>query len=198
MYVQANVFDRYVNQLRKRALTVAIGPPSSEKTSFGPLISSAQRDKVLGYIDSAKAEGARLVSGGRAWPRSAGFYVEPTILANPANKEMRAAREEIFGPVVVVSPFRDEEHAVEMANESEYGLAAAVFTGEMGQAVRVARGLEAGSVWVNQYGAVHNSVPFGGFKQSGVGRELGTYGLEGYLQVKAVHLNLGVEAPWPI
>ncbi|BEJ14568.1 hypothetical protein CspHIS471_0403350 [Cutaneotrichosporon sp. HIS471] len=198
IYVQANVFDRYVNQLRKRALTVAIGAPSDERTSFGPLISEGQRDKVLGYITSAKEEGARLVSGGRAWPRSNGFYVEPTILANSANKDLRAAREEIFGPVVVVTPFRDEEHALELANDSPYGLAAAVFTSDTRQAIRVARGLDAGSVWINQYGAVHNNVPFGGFKQSGIGRELGTYGLESYLQVKAVHLNLGVEAPWPI
>lgn len=161
-------------------------------------ISEAQRDKVLGYIASAKEEGARLVSGGRAWPRSKGFYVEPTILANSAQKDLRAVREEIFGPVVIATPFRDEEHALELANDSQYGLAAAVFTGDMRQAIRVARGLDAGSVWVNQYGAVHNNVPFGGFKQSGVGVELGTYGLEAYTQVKAVHLNLGVEAPWPI
>jgi aldehyde dehydrogenase (NAD+) len=179
IYVQASVFDRYVNQLRKRALTVAIGAPSDDRTSFGPLISAAQQDKVLGYIASAKEEGARLVAGGRAWPRSKGFYVEPTILANSANKDLRAGREEIFGPVVIVTPFRDEEHALELANDSEYGLAAAVFTGDTRQAIRVARGLDAGSVWVNQYGAVHNNVPFGGFKQSGVGRELGTYGLEG-------------------
>lgn len=176
-------------------MTTAIGQPSDEKTSFGPLISAAQRDKVLSYIESGKAEGARLVSGGRAWPRGGqGYFVEPTILANSASKDLKAGREEIFGPVVVVTPFRDEAHAIEMANDTEYGLAAAVFTNDTRQATRVARALDAGSVWVNQYGAVHNSVPFGGFKQSGIGRELGSYGLEAYLQVKAVHHNISVEA----
>lgn len=120
-----------------------------------------------------------MVSGGRAWPESnGGFWVEPTILALGSKTVPKVAREEIFGPVVVVIPFRDEEHALELANDSQYGLAAAVFTNDTRQATRVARALDAGSVWINQYGAVHNQVPFGGFKQSGIGRELGTYGVE--------------------
>ncbi|TXT07444.1 hypothetical protein VHUM_03164 [Vanrija humicola] len=190
VYVQESVYDAYIAALQKRAEACAIGQPSAEATSFGPLISAGQRDKVLAYIQSGRDEGARVVTGGGKWPQSnGGFWVEPTILAD-TREDMKVVKEEIFGPVVVVSKFTDEAHALALANDTAFGLAAAVFTNDGRQATRVARELDAGTVWINQYNYIHAGVPFGGFKQSGIGRELGTYGLEAYTQVKAVHQNL--------
>lgn len=186
------MYDAFLDALAVRARTAAIGSPDAEETSFGPLISEGQRDKVLSYIDSGVSEGARLVSGGGTWG-SAGFYVQPTILAD-TNMGMKAVKEEIFGPVVCVSKFSTESEALEVANGTEFGLAAGVFTKDFAQATRVARALDAGTVWVNQYGAVPPNVPFGGFKQSGTGRELGTYGLEAYTQVKTVNQNISGKA----
>lgn len=132
----------------------------------------------MAYIESGKQEGARVVCGGNKWDKSnGGFWVEPTILAD-GKPDMKVTKEEIFGPVVVVTTFKTEEEALELANDTSYGLAAAVFTENTRQANRVAAGLDAGTVWINEYGSVATSVPFGGFKQSGIGRELGTYGLE--------------------
>jgi aldehyde dehydrogenase (NAD+) len=188
---------------------VAIGQPSAEATSFGPLISQTQRDKVLGYIKSGREEGARVVTGGKPWSESnGGYWVEPTILADVHNG-MKVVQEEvspggcrfwnqIFGPVIVAAKFSTEEEALELANNTSYGLAAAVFTSDTKQSMRVTSALEAGTVWCNQYGLLHAGVPFGGFKQSGIGRELGTYGLEAYTEIKAVHHNLTQTMEWPI
>lgn len=118
-----------------------------------------------------------------------GFWQRPTVFTN-TRPDMRIVREEIFGPVVCVIPFKDEEEALRLANDTEFGLGAGVFTSDVSQATRISSALEAGTVWVNQYGILHNSVPFGGFKCSGIGRELGTYGISEYCQVKSVHLNL--------
>ena len=167
----------------------------------------------MSYIESGKEQGARVVTGGRKWPESnGGYWIEPTILAD-TNPDMKVVQEEvsgilgsmtsltqhqIFGPVIVASKFKSEEEALELANNTSYGLAAAVFTNDSRQATRLAAELDAGTVWVNQYALLHAGVPFGGFKQSGIGRELGTYGLEAYTQVKAVHHNLTQTIDWPV
>nr|ODN86945.1 aldehyde dehydrogenase (NAD+) [Cryptococcus depauperatus CBS 7841] len=198
LYIQKRIYDQFLDALRKRAASCAIGQPHDEKTSFGPLISETQRDKVLNYILSAKEEGARVVTGGQKWPQSnGGYYIEPTILAD-VTADMKVVKEEIFGPVIVVSSFETEEEALEIANDTSFGLAAAVFTNDTRQATRVSSALDAGTVWINQYMLLHAGVPFGGFKQSGIGRELGTYGLEAYTQVKAVHNNLSQKMSWPV
>ncbi|KAL7418774.1 hypothetical protein Q5752_006457 [Cryptotrichosporon argae] len=196
--VQEGVYEKFLEALKRRAEKCAIGQPSDEATSFGPLISAAQRDKVVAYIDSGKADGARVITGGQRWAKSGnGFWVEPTILAD-TRPGMKCVQEEIFGPVIVASTFKDEADALALANDTTYGLAAAVFTSDSRQATRVSAALDAGTVWVNQYALLHAGVPFGGFKQSGIGRELGTYGIEAYTQVKAVHHNLTQTMEWPI
>ncbi|ORY21001.1 aldehyde dehydrogenase domain-containing protein [Naematelia encephala] len=198
VYIQEGVYEKFITALKQRAEACAIGQPHDEKTSFGPLICETQRDKVLNYIVSGKEAGARVVTGGEKWPQSnGGFWIEPTILAD-TTPDMRVVKEEIFGPVIVAAPFSTEEQAVELANDTTYGLAAAVFTNDTRQVARVTSALDAGTVWCNQYAFVHPSVPFGGFKQSGTGPELGTYGMEAYMQVKAVHQNLTQRMKWPM
>ncbi|WVF72485.1 hypothetical protein IAT40_007300 [Kwoniella sp. CBS 6097] len=190
VYVQEGIYDKFIAALKSKAETCKIGQPSDESTSFGPLISEGQRDKVLGYIESGKQEGATVLTGGRKWPGSnGGYWVEPTILAD-THIGMKVVQEEIFGPVIVASKFKTEEEAIELANNTDYGLAASVFTNDARQQTRVASSIDAGTIWINQYGILHPGVPFGGFKHSGIGRELGTYGMEAYQQVKAVHQNL--------
>ncbi|WWD18285.1 hypothetical protein CI109_102735 [Kwoniella shandongensis] len=190
VYVQEGIYDKFIAALKVNAEKCAIGQPSDETTSFGPLISQTQRDKVLAYIDSGREEGARVVTGGKKWDKSdGGFWVEPTILAE-TNIKMKVVQEEIFGPVIVASKFSTEEEAIDLANNTVYGLAASIFTNDARQQTRVSTAIDAGTIWCNQYGILHPSVPFGGYKHSGIGRELGTYGLEAYQQVKAVHQNL--------
>ncbi|WVR06179.1 hypothetical protein IAU60_003209 [Kwoniella sp. DSM 27419] len=190
VYVQEGIYDSFVSALTAKAKACAIGQPSDEKTSFGPLISEAQRDKVLNYIESGRKEGAKVITGGQKWPESnGGYWVEPTILAD-TTIDMKCVQEEIFGPVIAVQKFKDESEAIELANNTIYGLGAAAFTNDARQQTRLAAAIDSGTIWLNQYGILHPGVPFGGFKQSGVGRELGTYGMEAYQQVKAVHQNL--------
>jgi len=197
LYVQSGIYDKVVAALVENAKKCAIGKPSDEATSFGPLISANQRDKVLDFIETARTEGARVVTGGQKWPQSNGFYVEPTVIED-VTPDMTVVKEEIFGPVITVAKFETEEEALELANNTVYGLAAAVFTNDAKQSMRVSGALEAGTVWVNSYALLHAQAPFGGFKQSGIGRELGTYGLEAYTQVKAVHHNLSGTMSWPV
>jgi len=198
VYVQEDVYDKFLVALKKRAEEVAIGMPEDEKTSFGPLISRPQQQKVLNYIESGRQEGAELLIGGSNWSKAPnGYYVEPTIFAN-TTPNMKIVQEEIFGPVIAASKFTSESEAVALANDTSFGLGAAVFTSDHQQALRVTAAIDAGTVWCNHYMMVHNGVPFGGFKQSGVGRELGTYGMEEYQQVKAVHHNLSIKAGWPL
>ncbi|KAK1921485.1 putative aldehyde dehydrogenase [Papiliotrema laurentii] len=192
VYVQSQIYDKFVDALKAKAEQCKIGQPCDEETSFGPLISEAQRDKVLGFIESGRAEGARVLTGGHKWAQSnGGYWVEPTVLVD-VEPFMKVVREEIFGPVIVAAAFETEAEAVDIANDTSYGLAAAVFTNDTRQATRMSHALDAGTIWVNHYAYLHPGVPFGGFKQSGIGRELGTYGLEAYTQVKAVHQNLNL------
>jgi acyl-CoA reductase-like NAD-dependent aldehyde dehydrogenase len=188
LLVEAPVHDRFVDALSARAGTIRVGDPLAEDTEMGAQVSSEQFEKILGYIDAGKQSGARLRTGGdRA--KSRGYFVQPTVFDQVRN-DMRIAREEVFGPVVVAIPFRDLEDAVAIGNDTSYGLAAAVWTRDIGKAHRAVRALRAGTVWVNTYNAFDAAVPFGGYKESGIGRELGRQALDLYTQTKSVWISL--------
>lgn len=165
-----------------------VGSGLDPETNMGPLISDEQFQKVLGYMDSGKSEGAEaVVGGGRVGDK--GYFVEPTILTN-TNSEMSVVREEIFGPVVVAQPFSDPEELMPEANGTNYGLAAGVFTNDISKAHRTAERLRAGTVWVNTYHVFDAAMPFGGYKESGWGREMGHNVLDNYLETKSVVVKL--------
>ena len=165
------------------------GDPLEPGTTLGPLISRQQQERVLGYIEAGRREGAMLVAGGSAG-RARGYFCEPTIFADVDN-DMRIAREEIFGPVAVVIPFETEAEAVLLANDSPYSLAAAVWTRDVSRAHLVAHALRAGTVWINTYGHTDTRLPWGGFGgDSGTGRDLGASAIENYTELKTVWLNL--------
>ncbi|GAA5851538.1 hypothetical protein JCM8547_001126 [Rhodosporidiobolus lusitaniae] len=198
IFVHESIHDEFVAKLVENAKKCAIGDPLDESTSFGPLISAAQRDKVLSYVESGASEGAKIATGGKKWSEeNGGFYIEPTVLTG-CKPSMKVVREEIFGPVCSVITFKTEEEVIELANDSVFGLAAGVFTNDTKQAMRVTRALDAGTLWVNSYNLLSNSVPFGGFKQSGLGRELGRNGITEYMSCKSVHHNIGEELSWPL
>ena len=188
VFVQRDFHDRFVDQLARYVSTIKTGDPLDASTTVGPLVSRAQLNRVKGYFDVGKQEGAKLLLGGEA--RSGkGFYVEPTIFTEVRNT-MKIAREEIFGPVASVIPFKDEDDVIFQGNDTPYGLAAAVWTHDVGRAHRVARALKAGTVWINCYGKIDPISPFGGYKQSGIGRELSSHAIDLYTQVKSVYLKL--------
>ncbi|GAA5897737.1 hypothetical protein JCM6882_000081 [Rhodosporidiobolus microsporus] len=198
IFVHESIHDDFVAKLVEKAKACAIGNPLDESTSFGPLISAAQRDKVISYIESGISEGATAAAGGKKWAQGGdGFFVEPTVLTG-CKPSMKCVREEIFGPVASVLTFSTEEEVLELANSTEYGLGAGLFTNDAKQSLRVSRALDAGTVWHNCYNVLSNSVPFGGFKQSGIGRELGAEGIREYCSVKSVHHNISEELSWPI
>jgi acyl-CoA reductase-like NAD-dependent aldehyde dehydrogenase len=190
--VHASVFNTFVEKFVARTKRLRIGDPLDPTTDVGPLVSRRQQDRVLAYIEAGKAGGARLlIGGGRPTsPELAqGNYVEPTVFVDVHN-DLSIAREEIFGPVVVIQPFQTTEEALRLANATEYGLTAGVWTRDVKLAHRMARDLRAGTVWVNTYNLVTSEAPFGGFKQSGWGRENGPYALESFTEVKQVYVNL--------
>jgi acyl-CoA reductase-like NAD-dependent aldehyde dehydrogenase len=192
LLVHESVKDELLAALVERAQKMQPGDPLDPKTRFGPLISQEQLDRVLGYIEKGRAEGASLVAGGaRAEYNGAerGFWLQPTVF-DAVQPDHVIAREEIFGPVLSVLSFSDEEEALALANGSEYGLAAGVWTRDVKKAHRFARDLEAGTVWVNTYHPGDAASPFGGYKQSGFGRELGEYSLDLYTQIKSVWVDL--------
>ncbi|TKD08941.1 aldehyde dehydrogenase family protein [Polyangium fumosum] len=196
LLVERSIHDRLVAAMVEKIPRVKVGHGLDAATKMGPLVSAAHRDKVESYIRIGVDEGARLVCGGKrpADPALAkGHFLEPTIFVD-VKPSMRIAREEIFGPVLSVLPFDTEEEAIALANDSEYGLAAAVWTKNLTRAHRVIRELRAGITWVNTYHPTFNEMPWGGYKQSGTGRELGLYGIEAYLETKQVNINLD-EAP---
>lgn len=191
--VQETVHNDFVELLEKTIREVSkVGDPFADDTFQGPQASKNQLDRVLHYIDAAKAEGAHLTMGGQRYQgaNGKGFFIEPTVFTG-VREEMTVYQEEVFGPLVVVSSFRTEEDAIRMANNSHYGLGAAVFTRNISRAHRVIQRLEVGMVSVNRSQGSDFRVPFGGTKQSGIGRELGEAGLSGYFQTKAVHINIG-------
>ncbi|KAL4895061.1 aldehyde dehydrogenase [Aspergillus ambiguus] len=192
IYVQDSIYDTFVERFKQYTVENSkIGSQFDPTVNHGPQVSLAQRDRILRYVESAKSEGGQLVLGGTA-PQNTdkGFFMEPTIFKD-TRQEMTAVREEVFGPFVVIQSFGTQDEVIKKANDSEYGLGAAVFTENITKAHKVAAAIEAGMVWVNSSQDSHFAIPFGGYKQSGIGRELGEYALAAYTQVKAVHVNLG-------
>jgi acyl-CoA reductase-like NAD-dependent aldehyde dehydrogenase len=188
VFVQRDFQDRFVDALIHFVSHVKAGDPLDPKTTVGPLVSKEQFDRVKGYLELGKQEGAKASLGGEVG-KGKGFFVDPTIFTG-VNNGMRIAREEIFGPVASVIPFTDESDAILQGNDTSYGLAAAVWTCDVSRAHKVARALRAGSVWINCYSVVDPISPFGGYKQSGIGRELGKYAIDLYTQIKSVYVKL--------
>ena len=188
VFVEEKIYDQFVEKSGVRARNRTVGDPFDPKTEQGPQIDQAQFDKVMGYIDAGRHEGATLVCGGdRVGDR--GYFIQPTVFAD-VQDNMTIAKEEIFGPVMSVIPFKSVDEVVTRANRTEYGLAAAVWTRDIQKAHSIANSLRAGTVWVNCYNVLDTRAPFGGFKQSGIGRELGEYGLQQYTEVKTVTVKL--------
>jgi aldehyde dehydrogenase (NAD+) len=189
LLVEEKVHDEVVERLAERTRRLTPGDPLDPKTRLGALVSGKQRDSVLGYVEAGRSEGARVVHGGvPATVRGKGYFMQPTILDGVSN-DMTVAREEIFGPVLVVIPFRDVKDAVAQANANVYGLAAGVWTRDVAKAHQVARQVQAGTVWINQYNWYDSGAPFGGYKQSGFGRELGRQAIESYTETKSVFVG---------
>jgi aldehyde dehydrogenase (NAD+) len=184
LFVESHIHDEFVDRMTKRVKTTKLGDPFDPETTQGPQVSQEQFDKVMSYIDAGKQQGANLVSGG-ARHGNAGYYVEPTVFSG-VKDEHKIAQEEIFGPVMSIIPFKDLDEVVARGNRSMYGLAAAVWTKDVTKAHRMAAALKAGTVWVNCYDVFDAAAPFGGFKMSGIGRELGEYALRNYTEIKTV------------
>ena len=195
LIVQDSLHDRFVRRLVERAKKIIVGDGFDPKTEMGPLVSRAHQEKVEAYIQTGVAEGARLECGGTRLEGELGRrgnFIVPTIFTHTTPK-MRIVQEEIFGPVLAVQTFKDEAEAIALANDTIYGLAGAVFTNDIAKAHRVIRKMRAGITWINTYHPTYNEAPWGGYKQSGIGRELGTYGYEAYTEVKQINVNLAVE-----
>jgi phenylacetaldehyde dehydrogenase len=188
LYVQENRFDEVVEGVSEIAKSIKLGPGMNPDTQMGPLVSDEQLRRVTGYLDSGREQGATAVTGGARWGE-AGYFVEPTVLIN-TSPDMKVVREEIFGPVVVAAPFQSIDDIAAAANDSDYGLGAGIWTQDISKAHALAKKLRAGTVWINCYNVFDASLPFGGYKQSGWGREMGHEVLEAYTEVKAVTTQL--------
>ena len=192
IFVQKGIYDKFVSDLADRFRRIRVGLPWEETTQMGAQIDERQVKKILDYIEIGKQEGARLVCGGRKAAEPGlekGRFVEPTIFADVRN-DMRIAQEEIFGPVVCIIPFTDEAEVIAMANDSVYGLGGAVWTRDINRALRVAKAVETGRMWVNTYNALPAGTPFGGYKLSGIGRETDKTTMRHYMQTKNIYINL--------
>lgn len=188
VFVEEKIYHEFVERSAERAKRRTVGDPFDPRTEQGPQVDETQFEKVMGYIDSGRIEGARLVCGGeRVGDR--GYFIQPTVFAD-VHDDMKIAREEIFGPVMSIIPFKSVDEVVARANHTTYGLAAAVWTRDIQKAHAIANSVRAGTVWVNCYNVLDTRAPFGGFKQSGIGRELGEYGLQQYTEVKTVTVKL--------
>jgi betaine-aldehyde dehydrogenase len=195
LLVERSMYDRMLEALADKSTRIRLGDPLDRDTKMGPLVTREHQQKVLEYIDVGRREGRLVIGGGvpKGAALARGCFVEPTIFADVDNRA-RIAQEEIFGPVLVVIPFSDEDEAIRIANDTPYGLAGAVWTRDVFRGIRVLKQIRAGILWLNTYHPTYNEAPWGGYKQSGFGRELGPYGLEHYLETKQINLNLS-EAP---
>jgi (Z)-2-((N-methylformamido)methylene)-5-hydroxybutyrolactone dehydrogenase len=199
LLVQESIYDELVTRLINLSKTAKMGDPMSAETQIGPVTTQPQFEKILSYIEIAKNEGAQLLLGGSKAKRpecGAGWFIEPTIFGNVSNK-MRIAQEEVFGPVLSIIRFKDEEEAIQIANDSKFGLGAGVWTSDIGRAFRLADKIQSGTVWINTYRAVSYMAAFGGFKDSGFGRENGIEAIQSYLQTKSVWVNTGAPSANP-
>jgi len=194
--IESKVYDQVAERVVNQARKMRAGDPLDPRTQLGPLASRAQLEKVLGYFDIARREKLEILTGAKRLDRP-GFFVEPTVFGNVTNS-CRVAREEIFGPVVALMRFDGEEEAVAIANDTSYGLAAGVWTENVKRAHRMVSRLRAGTVWVNNYRLVSHAMPFGGYKQSGVGREMGPEALNEFTEVKSVWIDTGNEVHFPV
>jgi len=193
VYVQEGIYDKFMEKFTAKMKSIVVGDPFDADTFQGPQVSQIQYDRIMNHIDVGKEEGATLHLGGERHGTD-GFFIKPTVFTD-VEPHMRIAKEEIFGPVVVIAKFKNDEDLIKIANDSFYGLAAAVFSQNISRAIGLANNLRAGTVWINTYNIINSNVPFGGYKQSGIGRELGEYALENYTEVKAVHINLTGKCP---
>ncbi|KFZ17994.1 hypothetical protein V502_04331 [Pseudogymnoascus sp. VKM F-4520 (FW-2644)] len=189
IYVQDGIYDKFIARFKERAEANKVGDPFNVETFQGPQVSKLQFDRIMGYIDSGKKAGATVTTGG-ARHGDVGYFIQPTIFSD-VTEDMAIVQEEIFGPVCTISKFSTEEEAIEKSNGSNYGLASAVHTTNLNTALRVANSIRAGTVWVNSYNMIHHQAPFGGYKESGMGRELGEAALANYTQTKTVSIRLG-------
>ncbi|MFB9947471.1 aldehyde dehydrogenase family protein [Rhizobium puerariae] len=185
--IERSIYEQTVEKLAKVADSLAFGPGLDPTAEMNPVVSARQRDRVKGFIERAEAAGACLSSGHRAVPER-GYFVAPTLVSN-VTPDMEIVREEVFGPVIAAMPFEDEEHALHLANNTSYGLAASIWSTDLNRAMRLTRALKAGTVWVNTHNVLDANLPFGGMKQSGLGREHGREGLEHYLETKTVTIR---------
>jgi aldehyde dehydrogenase (NAD+) len=189
LFVEQKVYDEVVDRIADKNKSVKVGDPFDPATTQGPQVDQAQFDKILKYVDYGKQDGAKCVTGGKR-VGDKGYFVEPTLFANVTD-DMRIAREEIFGPVLSVLKFKSVDEIIKRSNDTNFGLAAAVWTKDVSKAHRYAKEVRAGTVWVNCYDVFDAAAPFGGFKESGLGRELGESGLDNYTESKTVTVSLG-------
>jgi len=189
IYVQEGIYDKFIQKFKERTAKNAVGDPTKAETFQGPQVSQVQFDRIMSYIDAGKKAGAKVETGGERHGKE-GYFIQPTIFSD-VSEDMKIMQEEIFGPVCSISKFKTEEDAIKLGNQTTYGLAAAVHTTNLNTAIRVSNALQAGTVWVNQYNMISYQAPFGGYKESGIGRELGKYSLANYTNVKTVHIRTG-------
>ena len=189
LFVEESIHDLFVEKMVAKVKSQKVGDPFEHGVTQGPQVSAEQRDRILGFIESGKAEGAKLLSGGVS-PEGPGYFIEPTVFTD-VQDHMRIAKHEIFGPVMNILKFKDIDDVIRRGNNSFFGLAAAVWTSDINKALKVGNSLRAGTVWVNCYDVFDAAAPFGGFKMSGIGRELGEYALQMYTEVKTVYMALG-------